>query len=70
MYKRQVPHIGAVDLVQDNQVLLGGTYSDIRTDGSVTQMNLVFLNQIDCTDVWDLTLSLIHIYPEGCEQEL
>ena len=36
-------------------VTLGGTYSDIRTDGSVTQMNLVFLNQIDCTDVWDLT---------------
>ena len=37
------------------RVSLGGTYGNIRKDSSVTQMNLVFQAQIDCTDVWDLT---------------
>lgn len=36
-------------------VMLGGTYSDVTHDGSVTQMNMVYLSQVDCTDVWDLT---------------
>ncbi len=36
-------------------VMLGGTYSDVTHDGSVTQMNMVYLSRVDCTDVWDLT---------------
>ena len=34
---------------------LGGTWSSITAEGEVTQLNLVFLGNIDCTDVEDLT---------------
>ena len=34
---------------------LGGTWSSITNEGEVTQLNVVFLSGIDCTDVEDLT---------------
>ncbi len=36
-------------------VNFGGTYSTVSEDGCVTQLNLIFLTNIDCTDVRDLT---------------
>ncbi len=40
---------------QDQDVSLGGTWSSISSNGDVTQLNLVFQGNIDCTDVDDLT---------------
>ncbi len=36
-------------------VTFGGTYSTVTSDGSVTQMNVIFMGNVDCTDVRDLT---------------
>ena len=36
-------------------VTFGGTYSSVTDDGCVTQMNVVFMGNVDCTDVHDLT---------------
>ncbi len=34
---------------------LGGTWSSVTDEGEVTQLNVVFISGIDCTDVEDLT---------------
>lgn len=39
----------------DENVSLGGTWSSITDEGEVTQLNVVFIGKIDCTDVEDLT---------------
>ncbi|GGG06793.1 pyridine nucleotide-disulfide oxidoreductase [Paenibacillus aceti] len=39
----------------DENVSLGGTWSSITDEGEVTQLNVVFIGNIDCTDVVDLT---------------
>ena len=36
-------------------IALGGTWSSITDEGEVTQLNVVFISGIDCTDVEDLT---------------
>lgn len=36
-------------------VSLGGTWSSITDEGEVTQLNVVFIGNVDCTDVKDLT---------------
>lgn len=44
------------DLVIDNpSTSIGGTWSTITPEGEVTQLNLVFMRNIDCTDVRDTT---------------
>lgn len=40
---------------KEEDVSLGGTWSSITADGEVTQLNVVFIGNIDCTDVEDLT---------------
>jgi len=40
---------------KDKDVCLGGTWSSITDEGEVTQLNVVFVGNIDCTDVEDLT---------------
>lgn len=40
---------------REEGVCLGGTWSSVTQEGEVTQMNLVFMGNIDCTDVEDLT---------------
>jgi len=39
----------------DPGVTLGGTWSSISSEGEVTQLNVVFIGNIDCTNVEDLT---------------
>jgi len=39
----------------DENVALGGSWSSITEEGEVTQLNVVFVGKIDCTDVEDLT---------------
>jgi len=39
---------------RDN-LTLGGTWSTVSKEGDLTQMNMVFMNHIDCTDIEDLT---------------
>lgn len=34
---------------------LGGTWSTISKEGDLTQMNMIFMNHVDCTDIEDLT---------------
>ena len=33
----------------------GGTYGSVTEDGGVTQMNVIFMGHVDCTNVFDLT---------------
>ncbi len=40
---------------KEEDVCLGGTWSTVTDDGEVTQLNVVFISNIDCTDVEDLT---------------
>lgn len=40
---------------QEENVTLGGTWSSVTMDGEVTQLNVVFIGKVDCTDVEDLT---------------
>jgi hypothetical protein len=54
----EAPFVNAIKeglVAQDEHVSLGGTWSSITPNGDVTQLNLVFQGQIDCTDVEDLT---------------
>ncbi len=36
-------------------VTIGGTYSTVTADGNVTGLNMIYICNIDCTDVFDLT---------------
>lgn len=52
------PFVEAVNeglVPKEEGAALGGTWSTITPEGEVTQLNLVFLGNIDCTDVEDLT---------------
>lgn len=52
------PFVEAVNegiVPKDEDVCLGGTWSTVTPDGEVTQLNVVFISNIDCTDVEDLT---------------
>lgn len=40
---------------KEEDVCLGGSWSSITEEGEVTQLNVVFISNIDCTDVYDLT---------------
>jgi len=40
---------------KDENVCLGGTWSSVTKEGEVTQLNVVFISNVDCTDVEDLT---------------
>lgn len=40
---------------KEKDVCLGGTWSSVTDEGEVTQLNVVFIGGIDCTDVEDLT---------------
>ncbi|MDR1430174.1 MAG: FAD-dependent oxidoreductase [Spirochaetaceae bacterium] len=40
---------------QDKEVSFGGTWSTVTPEGEVTQLNMVSIRNIDCTDVFDLT---------------
>jgi len=40
---------------KEENVCLGGTWSSATENGEVTQLNTVFISNIDCTDVEDLT---------------
>jgi ribulose 1,5-bisphosphate synthetase/thiazole synthase len=42
-------------ITKDEFVSLGGTWSTIKPNGDITQLNLVFQSNIDSTDVEDLT---------------
>jgi hypothetical protein len=39
----------------DSNVSFGGTWSTVTPEGEVTQLNMVSIKNIDCTDVFDLT---------------
>lgn len=52
------PFVEAVNeglIPRDENVSLGGSWSSVTDEGEVTQLNVVFLSNIDCTDVEDLT---------------
>lgn len=52
------PFVEAVNdglVPKEDGACLGGTWSTVTPEGEVTQLNLVFLGGIDCTDVEDLT---------------
>ena len=54
----ETPFVKAIEeglIPKDEGVSLGGTWSSISPNGDVTQLNLVFQGNIDCTDVLDLT---------------
>ena len=40
---------------KEENVGLGGSWSSISDEGEVTQLNVVFIGNVDCTDVEDLT---------------
>jgi hypothetical protein len=40
---------------KEEHVGLGGTWSSITDEGEVTQLNVIFIGNVDCTDVEDLT---------------
>ena len=40
---------------KEENVCLGGTWSSVTDSGEVTQLNVVFISNVDCTDVEDLT---------------
>ena len=42
-------------VIDDPSTSIGGTWSTITPEGEVTQLNLVFMRNIDCTDVRDTT---------------
>jgi len=42
-------------LEPEDQVSYGGTWSSVYPNGDVTQINMVSIRKIDCTDVFDLT---------------
>lgn len=39
----------------DRDISFGGTWSTVTPEGEVTQLNMVSIKNIDCTDVFDLT---------------
>lgn len=39
----------------DKETTIGGTWSTLTPENEATQMNLVFMRNLDCTDVFDLT---------------
>jgi hypothetical protein len=41
--------------ISDADVSFGGTWSTVTPEGEVTQLNMVSIRNIDCTDVFDLT---------------
>ena len=52
------PFVEAVNdglVPKEEGACLGGTWSTVTPEGEVMQLNLVFLGNIDCTDVEDLT---------------
>lgn len=52
------PFVEAIEegiVPREEHVGLGGTWSSITDEGEVTQLNVVFIGNIDCTDVEDLT---------------
>jgi hypothetical protein len=42
-------------LEESDQIAYGGTYSTVSPEGDVTQLNVVFMGGVDCTNVEDLT---------------
>lgn len=42
-------------IIEDPNTSIGGTWSTVTPEGEVTQLNLIFMRNIDCTDVRDLT---------------
>ncbi|MCK8058436.1 MULTISPECIES: FAD-dependent oxidoreductase [unclassified Fusibacter] len=42
-------------LVADDMIDYGGSYSSVTDEGDVTQLNVVFIRGVDCTDVEELT---------------
>ncbi len=42
-------------VIEDEFVTIGGTWSSLTEYGEVTQLNLVFMRNIDCTDATELT---------------
>jgi ribulose 1,5-bisphosphate synthetase/thiazole synthase len=44
---------------KEENIFLGGTWSTLSPEGDATQLNMIFMRHIDCTDVWDLTRSEI-----------
>lgn len=53
-------------LIPANIKSIGGTWSTITEDGEATGLNMVYMTDIDCTDIWDLTSAEI----EGRRQAL
>ena len=52
------PFVEAVEegvVPKEKDVCLGGTWSSVTQYGEVTQLNVVFVGNVDCTDVEDLT---------------
>jgi hypothetical protein len=41
--------------IEDKHITIGGTWGTITPEGEVMQLNLVFMRNIDCTNVSDLT---------------
>lgn len=44
---------------KEKDVSIGGTWSTITEDGDATQLNLIFIKNIDCTEINDLTAAEI-----------
>ena len=42
-------------LKKEKNVDFGGSYSSVTNEGEVTQLNIIFINDVDCTNVEDLT---------------
>jgi len=40
---------------KEEGISLGGTWGTISSEGDATQLNMIFMKNIDCTDVFDLT---------------
>ncbi len=52
------PFVEAIEegiVPKEKNVCLGGTWSSVTDEGEVTQLNVVFIGDCDCTDVQDLT---------------
>lgn len=47
--------IEAGQIKQEENISYGGSYSSVSENGDVTQLNVVFMGDIDCTDIEDLT---------------
>lgn len=40
---------------KNDEIDFGGSYSTVSTEGEVTQLNIIFIRNVDCTSVEDLT---------------